>query len=155
MKVQVELDQTALDHSVTCREQAEGVRSARAELRSLSAVLGLSDPDSAPSAVTIATLATSLGKLIDIQAEAAGGLEAMAEHCDEIIAQRMAESWEEFPHPAAIWALDFVHNALLGVGIVALIFVGYAKVQKMRSGTETQVVEQVTFFTTGGVYGPR
>lgn len=155
MKVQVELDHFALDHAVTCREQAEGIRSSLAELRSLAAVLGLSDPDSAPTAITIATLSTSLGKLIATQTEAAGRLEAMAETRDEIVAQRMAESWEELPHPVAIWALDFVHTTLLGVGIVALILVGYIKVQKMRSGAETQVIEQVTLPPTGGIYGSR
>lgn len=155
MKVQVELDHSAVDHAVTCREQAEGFRSSVAELRSLAVVLGLSDHDSTPTTITIAALLTSLNKLIAIQTEAAGGLDAMAESCDEIVAQRMTESWEELPHPIAIWALDFVHTALLGVGIVTLIFVGYIKIQKMRSGAETKVVQLMAIPPMGGINGSR
>jgi len=155
MKVQVELDHSALDHAVTCRDQAEGIRLSVAEMRSLAVVLGLSDPDSAPTAITIAALSTSLNKLIAIQTEAAGGLDAMAEGCDEIVAQRMTESWEELPHPIAIWALDFVHTALLGIGIITLILVGYSKFQKMRSGPETQIVQLIAIPPNGGIDGSR
>ncbi|OYY89855.1 MAG: hypothetical protein B7Y45_10565 [Sphingomonas sp. 28-66-16] len=155
MKVQVELDHSALDHAVTCREQADTIRASISELRSVAAVLGLSDPEGEPTATTNAALARSLSTLINTQTEAVNGLDALAESCDELVAQRMVESWEELPHPAIMWAMDFVHTALLGCGMIALLFIGYIKVDRWRANADDRAVVQVMYTGVGGSDGAR
>lgn len=155
MRVQVEVDHSALDHAVTCREQAEFIRTSLSELRSVAQVLGLSDSDGQPSEITNGKLAVFLEKLIDVQADALVALDELASTCDELVAKRMQEFWEDLPHPAVMWATDMTHTVLLGVGFISLALLGYVKVHKWRSDTAGPVIEQIRYSAPGGFNGPR
>lgn len=132
MIIRTELDSSALDHGLACREQAEAIRASIAELHAVAVVLGLSDPDGQPSSVTVGKLSGSLSALMATQDKAATGLDAMAEACDDLVEQRMVEGWEEVPHPAAMWIIETLHAVLLCAGLIAVVFVGIHHYRKWR-----------------------
>lgn len=154
MRIQTELDQSALDHGEVCREKADAVRSSVTELRAVAVVLSLSDFDSEPSSLSVAKLAKSIKSLIETQDRVAVDLDEMADACDALVEQRMVEGWEELPHPIAVWLIGTLHSVLLATGLIALVFLGVHKYRKSSSGTDSHAAV-ATIAVMGDRYGPR